>query len=168
MPTPAVRLELVDAAELAEMLALISQWLAGPDHAQLAASIGRPVGTDGYDLTALRADLALFTFLLRDHREQLVDHGGGEPLPAPATGEWPGKSHGVQSRACADILGPMIEGVFFDGDQTLWDFEVLMRRALASTLEHLRELRPGADTDGLDVESMVADGSATSFPCCPS
>lgn len=54
----------------------------------------------------------------------------------------------------------MIEGVFFDGDQTLWDFEVLMRRVLASTLEHLRELRPGPDTDGLDVESMVADRTA--------
>ncbi|HET9970225.1 MAG TPA: hypothetical protein VFQ68_18475 [Streptosporangiaceae bacterium] len=41
---------------------------------------------------------------------------------------------------------PGIEGVFFDGDQTLWDFELLMRRALASTLAYLREVRPGPDT----------------------
>lgn len=54
----------------------------------------------------------------------------------------------------------MIEGVFFDGDQTLWDFEVLMRRALASTLDYLRELRPGPRTDGVDVESMMADRTA--------
>jgi phosphoglycolate phosphatase-like HAD superfamily hydrolase len=51
--------------------------------------------------------------------------------------------------------GPVIEGVFFDGDQTLWDFEVLMRRALASTLDYLRESRPGRATSSLDVESVV-------------
>jgi hypothetical protein len=77
MSTPAVRLELVDAAELAEMLTFISQWLAGPDQAQLAASFGRYVGTDGYDLTELRTDVARFTFLLgHDDGEQLFGHDG--------------------------------------------------------------------------------------------
>lgn len=54
----------------------------------------------------------------------------------------------------------MIEGVFFDGDQTLWDFQTLMRRALAATLDHLRQLRPGPGTDRLTVESLVADRAA--------
>lgn len=72
MPTPQVHLELGDAAELAEALALISQWLGGVDHAQLAASFQRFIGADGYDLTALRTDLARFTFLLgHDDGEQL-------------------------------------------------------------------------------------------------
>jgi hypothetical protein len=38
--------------------------------------LGRYVGTDGYDLTALRADLARCTFLLgQDDGEQLFGHG---------------------------------------------------------------------------------------------
>ena len=72
MSTPAVRVELIDAAELAEMLTFISQWLAGPDHTQLAASFRRYVGVDGYHLTEFRTDLARFTFLLGyDDGEQL-------------------------------------------------------------------------------------------------
>ena len=51
----------------------------------------------------------------------------------------------------------MIEAIFFDGDQTLWDFETLMRRALARTLAELRALRPGEATSGLNVEDMVLD-----------
>ena len=54
MPAPLVHLDLADAAELAEMLTFISQCLTGPDHAQLAASSGRLMDTDGYDLTQLR------------------------------------------------------------------------------------------------------------------
>lgn len=72
MPTPAVRLELIDATELAEMLTFISQWLAGPDQSQLAASLSRYVDTDRYHLTELRTDLARFTFLL--------GHNDGEQL----------------------------------------------------------------------------------------
>jgi hypothetical protein len=69
-----LRLEIT--VELAEMLTFISQWLTGPDHAQLAASFGRFMGTDGYDLTQLRADLARFTFLLgHDDGEQLFGTG---------------------------------------------------------------------------------------------
>jgi hypothetical protein len=72
MPAPQVHLELVDAVELAEALTFISQWFAGPDHAQLTASFRRFMGVDGYDLTELRTDLARFTFLLGyDDGEQL-------------------------------------------------------------------------------------------------
>ncbi len=72
MPSPHAHLELGDAAELGEALTLISQWLGGTDHAQLATSFQRFIGADGYDLTALRTDLARFTFLLgHDDGEQL-------------------------------------------------------------------------------------------------
>jgi len=51
----------------------------------------------------------------------------------------------------------MISGVYFDGDQTLWDFRALMRRALVATLAHLRCRYPGPATEGLDVDTMIAD-----------
>ena len=54
MPAPQAHLDLADAAELAETLTFISQWPGGTDHAQLAASFGRFIGTPGYDLTDLR------------------------------------------------------------------------------------------------------------------
>jgi hypothetical protein len=76
MPAPRVHLDLTDAAELAEMLTFISQWLTGPGHAQLAASSGRFMGTDGYDLAGLRTGLARFTFLPgRDDGGQLSGTG---------------------------------------------------------------------------------------------
>jgi len=75
MPAPQVRLEQIDATELADALTFIGQWLTGPDQEQLAASFRRFIGTDNYDLTALRADLARFTFLLgHDDGEQLFGH----------------------------------------------------------------------------------------------
>jgi len=37
----------------------------------------------------------------------------------------------------------VIKAVFLDGDQTLWDFEKLMRRAMLATLGELKTLRPG-------------------------
>ena len=88
MSASQIHLELVDAAELAEALTFISQWLAGPDHPQLEASFRRFMGVDGYDLTELRTDLARFTFLLgHDDGEQLFGTGQ-PPLPGsdnPAT-----------------------------------------------------------------------------------
>ena len=79
---PGITLDPVDAAELAEMLTFIDQWLTGPDHPQLTASLERFVGTDGYNLTQLRTDLARFTFLLgHDHGEQFF--GPGHPSPQP-------------------------------------------------------------------------------------
>jgi hypothetical protein len=75
MPAPQVHLDLAGAAELAEMLTFISQWLGSTDHAQLAASFGRYMGTQGYDLAELRTDLARFTFLLgHDDGQQLFGH----------------------------------------------------------------------------------------------
>ncbi len=55
-----------DAAELAELLSFLGEWLAR-DGEVLAASLGRFVdvpGRDGYDVDELRTDLARFAFLL--------------------------------------------------------------------------------------------------------
>jgi putative hydrolase of the HAD superfamily len=49
--------------------------------------------------------------------------------------------------------------IFFDGDQTLWDFQALMRRTLAATIKELRRLEPAVDGD-LSVEAFVADREA--------
>ena len=46
--------------------------------------------------------------------------------------------------------------IYFDGDQTLWDFEALMRRTLAATIDELRRLRPELSGD-LTVDAFVAD-----------
>jgi len=79
MPAPQAHLDLVDAAELGELLTFISQWLGGTDHAQLAASFGRFMGIQGYGLADLRTDLARFTFLLgHDDGEQLFARDEGE------------------------------------------------------------------------------------------
>jgi FMN hydrolase / 5-amino-6-(5-phospho-D-ribitylamino)uracil phosphatase len=49
--------------------------------------------------------------------------------------------------------------VFFDGDQTLWDFESVMRRALGETIDELRSIYP--DVNGaLSVDSLIADRQA--------
>lgn len=53
-----------DTAELGELLTFLRDWLASNDHPQLAASLHRFVGTDGYDLHALGTDPARFAFLL--------------------------------------------------------------------------------------------------------
>jgi hypothetical protein len=58
------RLDAGDAAELAELLGFLADWLDGGDRPQLAASLHRFIGTSGYDLDGLRADLARFAFLL--------------------------------------------------------------------------------------------------------
>jgi hypothetical protein len=60
---PTASLDMADAAELAEMLQFLSDWLAaapGP----LGTSLTRFVGSRGYDTRALREDLARFVFLL--------------------------------------------------------------------------------------------------------
>ena len=63
---------MTEAGELAEMLTFCGDWLAGPDHDLLAASLRRFVGTNGYELPALQADLARFAFLLGEDGERLV------------------------------------------------------------------------------------------------
>jgi FMN hydrolase / 5-amino-6-(5-phospho-D-ribitylamino)uracil phosphatase len=57
----------------------------------------------------------------------------------------------------------MLETLFFDGDQTLWDFDTLMRRALQATLQELRVRCPGVATARVDVDSMVADRQAAAI-----
>jgi HAD superfamily hydrolase (TIGR01509 family) len=51
----------------------------------------------------------------------------------------------------------MIEAVLFDGDQTLWDFEKVMQRALHAVLHELRAARPGARAAALAVADLQAD-----------
>jgi hypothetical protein len=60
---PEVKLDAVDAAELAEILQFLSGWLAR-DPARLAASFEEFVGHPAYGLSELRADLERFVFLL--------------------------------------------------------------------------------------------------------
>ena len=51
----------------------------------------------------------------------------------------------------------MIEAVLFDGDQTLWDFERVMREALVATAAELRAARPGPFADALRWQDLQAD-----------
>ncbi|HWF16945.1 MAG TPA: HAD family hydrolase [Acidimicrobiales bacterium] len=53
----------------------------------------------------------------------------------------------------------MIEAVLFDGDQTLWDFELVMRNALIAVLDELRAVRPGSSTRRLRWQDLEADRS---------
>jgi hypothetical protein len=68
---PEMKLDVTDAAELAEMLHFLSQWL-GRDPARLGPSLEEFVGHPAYGIAQLRGDLERFVFLL----------GGsdGEPL----------------------------------------------------------------------------------------
>ena len=54
----------------------------------------------------------------------------------------------------------MIEAVLFDGDQTLWDFERIMREALVATAAELRAARPGPCADALGWGDLQADRAA--------
>jgi HAD superfamily hydrolase (TIGR01509 family) len=51
----------------------------------------------------------------------------------------------------------MIEAALFDGDQTLWDFERVMRDALIAVLDELRVARPGPSTRSLRWEDLERD-----------
>jgi HAD superfamily hydrolase (TIGR01549 family) len=51
----------------------------------------------------------------------------------------------------------MIEAVLFDGDQTLWDFERVMRTALEATAGELRSARPGPIADALTWRDLSRD-----------
>jgi hypothetical protein len=59
---PSLSLDATDAAELAEMLQFLAEWLAADDE-HLGASLARFVGSTAYDLKDLRGDLERFTFL---------------------------------------------------------------------------------------------------------
>jgi hypothetical protein len=60
---PEVKLDITDAAELAEMLQFLSQWLAR-DPGRLSASLAQFAGHPAYGITQLRGDLERFAFLL--------------------------------------------------------------------------------------------------------
>ena len=60
---PEVKLDAVDAAELAEMLQFLSGWLSR-DPGRLGDSLAQFVGHPAYGLGELRGDLERFVFLL--------------------------------------------------------------------------------------------------------
>ena len=75
---PQIRLDLGDAAELAETLTFLAEWLSGSQKQTLADSFAAFVGHPAYDTDALRADLHRFVFLLGvSDGEELF----GEPTP---------------------------------------------------------------------------------------
>ena len=72
---PEIRLDAVDAAELAELLQFLSQWLAR-DPGRLGASLEQFVGHPAYGTGELRQDLDRFVFLPGgDDGESLFGHG---------------------------------------------------------------------------------------------
>ena len=60
---PQLKLDAADAAELAEMLQFLSQWLA-QDPGRLGPSLAQFAGHPAYGLSELRGDLERFVFLL--------------------------------------------------------------------------------------------------------
>lgn len=61
---PDVELAPGDAAELAELLTFLADWICGTDAGTLADSLTSFLASPGYDLTTLHADLPRFAFLL--------------------------------------------------------------------------------------------------------
>jgi HAD superfamily hydrolase (TIGR01549 family) len=51
----------------------------------------------------------------------------------------------------------VIEAVLFDGDQTLWDFERVMRNALIAVVDDFRRARPCTFTEALRWQDLKAD-----------
>jgi hypothetical protein len=60
---PEVRLDAGEAAELAEMLEFLDEWLAAGGQS-LHQSLADFIGSDAYDINQLRHDLNRFAFLL--------------------------------------------------------------------------------------------------------
>ncbi len=87
---PQMSLDAVDAAELAELLQFLSQWLSR-DPGRLGASLEDFVGHPAYGIAQLRQDLDRFTFLL----------GGddGESLFGPGTADEAGDHDQPAARA---------------------------------------------------------------------
>ena len=75
---PAITLDLADAAELAETLTLLTQWLSGNQEQTLAESFAAFIGHPAYNTGTLCADLHRLVFLLgASDGEDLF----GEPAP---------------------------------------------------------------------------------------
>jgi hypothetical protein len=75
---PQITLDMGDAAELAEMLTFLADWLSGSQKQILGESFAAFVGHPAYNTDSLRADLHRFAFLLgASDGEELF----GEPTP---------------------------------------------------------------------------------------
>jgi hypothetical protein len=75
---PQITLDLADAAELAEMLTFLTDWLSGSQKQALGESFATFVGHPAYNTGTLCADLRRFVFLLgASDGEELF----GEPTP---------------------------------------------------------------------------------------
>jgi hypothetical protein len=75
---PDVNLELADAAELAELLTFLTDWLSGSQQQTLTDSLTAFIGHPACDVENLAADLHRFVLLLGlNDGEQLF----GEPTP---------------------------------------------------------------------------------------
>ena len=75
---PQITLDMSDAAELAEALTFIADWLSGSQEQILAESLAAFVGHPAYNTQTLRTDLHRFAFLLGiTDGEELF----GEPTP---------------------------------------------------------------------------------------
>jgi hypothetical protein len=61
---PGITLDPVDAAELAEVLTFLTQWLSGSQKHTLAEGFAAFVGHPAYNTETLCADLRRFVFLL--------------------------------------------------------------------------------------------------------
>ena len=75
---PGITLDPADAAELAETLTFLTDWLSGSQKQTLADSLAAFVGHPAYNTDTLCADLHRFVFLLgASDGEELF----GEPTP---------------------------------------------------------------------------------------
>ena len=61
---PQITLDLSDAAELAEMLTFLADWLSGSQKQILADTLAVFAGHPAYNADSLRTDLHRFAFLL--------------------------------------------------------------------------------------------------------
>lgn len=78
---------------------------------------------------------------------------------SPVKGTLYGTLHDIVPAGAACLFDGPVAVFFFDGDQTLWDFQAMMRRALAATIGELRRLRPETGGD-MSVEGFVTDREA--------
>jgi hypothetical protein len=81
---PQIRLDLGDAAELAQMLTFLAGWLSGSQKAVLSSSLATYVGHPAYNVDDLFADLHRLAFLLGEtDGEELFGEPGLQPGDTP-------------------------------------------------------------------------------------
>ena len=73
-----ITLDTTDAAELAQTLTFLANWLSGSQRQTLAGSFAAYVGHPAHDIGSLRADLHRFAFLLGETDGEELP---GEPTP---------------------------------------------------------------------------------------